>query len=95
MIDLAEIMAFCVGFVAGVALVFFANKTERKESQIQAQAYKRKVDSMLAEANERIAESNEKIANLERELVVKQNVANSLNEKVNRLNNTIKRLRSL
>ena len=79
-------MYIIIGLFAGLGLGFFSKRTEISEMKERFETRHRLDEKELELANERISE-------LEHELMVKQNVIKSLDEKVGRLQKTVKRIR--
>lgn len=79
-------MYIIIGLLAGLGLGFLSKRTETSEMKERYENRHRLDEKELELANERISE-------LEHELMVKQNVIKSLDEKVGQLQKTVKRIR--
>ena len=71
------IVSFVVGLIIGLALMGFASSVERKETTSR-------LNELLRMAKDELDDAESRIEELHGELIVKQNVIDSQNKRINR-----------
>lgn len=76
------VLWFCVGFMVGMLLMAYASMKDRKEIEERR-------DEMLRMAKSELDDTTERAEKAEAELIVKQNIIDSLAAKIQRQQKTI------